>query len=288
MIFIRISGRIVNRFSKDTGAVDELLPNAILDVVERIFLTIGIIIQILVINWWTILPMLVMAYVCLKINDVYISTVQDIKRLEGNGKTVFNLFIHHKAFTSSLSTAKSPVFSLINSSLPGLLTIRSCRAQSIVSREFDSRQNDHTAAHYLVLVTSSAFGFWLDVVSIGFLAIVAYNFILLKDSQTFAGDVGLALTQILTICGTLQFVMKQMAEVVAQMTSVERMFQYTKLEQEDLNDDARKVPWPDRGEIKFVNLCLRYSDVDKPVLKNLCFTIEPRMKVMILFGSMFS
>lgn len=66
--------------------MDELLPNAILDVAERMFLFAGVIIQILVINWWSVVPMLMMFYVCLKMNNVYISTVQDIKRLEGSGK----------------------------------------------------------------------------------------------------------------------------------------------------------------------------------------------------------
>ena len=165
----------------------------------------------------------------------------------------------------------------------GLLTIRSCRAQKIVSSEFDARQDNHTAAHYLTLVTSSAFGFWLDMTLISFLAFLCYNFIFIDDSETFAGDVGLALTQILTITGMLQFAMKQCAEIVAQMTSVERMFQYTKLKQEGpfetLPAQMPEKSWPSQGEIKFRDLYLRYADEEEPVLKNLNFTVTPSMKV---------
>ena len=86
-------GRIINRFAKDTGAVDETLLVAMKGSLERIFYTIGILLQILIINWWTIFPMILMLYIFLKINNIYISTVQDIKRLEGNGKKLFNQYL---------------------------------------------------------------------------------------------------------------------------------------------------------------------------------------------------
>jgi ABC-type multidrug transport system fused ATPase/permease subunit len=91
-------GRILNRFSKDTGTVDESLPNAMLITIDRIIFTIGVIIQILIINWWTIFPLLIMIYIFFKINDIYISTVQNIKRLEGNGKEFFSLMVNVKYY----------------------------------------------------------------------------------------------------------------------------------------------------------------------------------------------
>ncbi|XP_011505704.1 PREDICTED: multidrug resistance-associated protein 4-like [Ceratosolen solmsi marchali] len=263
---INPSGRILNRFSKDTGTVDESLPNAMLIAMDRIVFTIGVVIQMLIINWWTIFALLIMIYIFLKINNIYISTVQNIKRLEGN--------------------AKSPVFSLANSSLLGLVTIRSCRAEQIIRKEFDNRQNDHTAAHSLILAAAAAFGFWLDFVSIGFLAFVTYSFIFLNNDNIFAGHIGLVLTQVLAICGMLQFTMKQIAEVMAQMTSIERMFQFTELNQEGpFEIESDRLPeksWPQYGEVKFQNLYLRYSSEDQPVLKNLDFTINSRMKVGII------
>ncbi|XP_058808247.1 ATP-binding cassette sub-family C member 4-like isoform X2 [Phymastichus coffea] len=260
------SGRIVNRFSKDTGEVDTALPNSMMEVIERILFTLGVITQILIINWWTIGPIVIVGLLFVKINDFYLSTAQVIKRLESN--------------------AKSPVFSLVTSTLLGLPTIRSCQAQTIVRRDFDKRQDAHTAAHYLYLVTSAAYGFWLDFLSIALLVFLAYSFILLNDRDTFAGDVGLALTQVLTICGMLQFVMKQIAELMGQMTSVERMFQFTELEREGLSDGQPVTgldkDWPCLGEIKFEKVYLRYSEDEQPILKNLNFTITPNMKVGIV------
>lgn len=170
-----------------------------------------------------------------------------------------------------------------NSSLSGLLTIRSCRAEKMVCKEFDGLQDVHTAAFSLVLSTMTAFGFWIDLVSVGFVSIVTYSFIVLENQNISGDSVGLAITQVLIICGVLQHGMKMAAEMVAQMISVERLFQFTKLDQEGpFESEHGRGPskgWPDKGQIKFENLYLKYTDTSEPVLKNLNFSVDPGMKV---------
>lgn len=48
----------------------------------------------------------------------------------------------------------------------------------------------------------------------------------------FSGNVGLAISQTLILTGMLQFGVRQTAEVISQMTSVERILQYTHIERE--------------------------------------------------------
>ncbi len=50
--------------------------------------------------------------------------------------------------------------------------------------------------------------------------------------QVSAAIVGLALSHVLQLTGTLQWCVRQSAEVENTMTSVERMLQYTTLDQE--------------------------------------------------------
>ena len=83
-------GRILNRFSKDIGAVDEILPMAMIDSLQIFSVMIGIMAQVLIINWWTIFPMIVMGYAYIQIRNIYLATVQDVKRLEGNSKFLKN------------------------------------------------------------------------------------------------------------------------------------------------------------------------------------------------------
>lgn len=53
------SGRILNRFSKDMGQVDELLPAVMIDVMQIFLQLFGIIVVIVVVNYYFIVPTLV-------------------------------------------------------------------------------------------------------------------------------------------------------------------------------------------------------------------------------------
>ncbi|XP_034938713.1 multidrug resistance-associated protein 4-like [Chelonus insularis] len=260
------SGRILNRFSKDVGCVDELLPKSMIEAIQIYAVMIGIFIQIIIVNWWSIFLLIIMGYFYWKIKNVYLSTAQDVKRLEG--------------------VTKSPVFSHVNSSLSGLTTIRSSKSQELVRKEFDSFQNVHSSACSTVIFTSAWFGLWLDVVTILFVTLITYCFIIFHSEYTYAGSVGLALSQIFVLCGMLQYGIRTTAEAMTQMTSVERILEFTKLEEEGpFESEPNKKPlstWPDKGKILFQNLYLRYSKDDEPILKDLNITIEAEMKVGIV------
>lgn len=83
-----------------------------------------------------------------------------------------------------------------------------------------------------------------------------------------------------------QWGMRQSAELENQMTSVERVLEYTDVEKEralDTPPDKKPPPtWPQQGEVRFKDLYLRYNPSDPPVLRNLNFTVRPREKVGIV------
>ncbi|XP_060825226.1 ATP-binding cassette subfamily C member 4-like isoform X2 [Bombus pascuorum] len=183
------SGRILNRFSKDVGSVDEILPRTMIESIQIFTVMIGILVQVFIINWWTIFPMFIMGFLYWQIRNIYLKTAQDMKRFEGT-------------------------------------------------------------------------------------------------RNTFAGNVGLAISQVLILCGMLQHGMRQTAETISQMTSVERILQFTQLDKEGpFESEPNKKPsaqWPSKGEINFDHLYLRYEDSAPPVLKDLCFTIKSGEKIGIV------
>lgn len=79
--------------------------------------------------------------------------------------------------------ARSPVFTHLNATLNGLTTIRAYCAQDILKLEFDKLQDLHTSTMYMYYVTSTAFGFFLDVFCFIFTTIVTFTFLLLNDSK---------------------------------------------------------------------------------------------------------
>lgn len=77
--------------------------------------------------------------------------------------------------------------------------------------------------------------------------------------------------------------MRQWSELENQMTSVERVLEYTKLESEpEREQQPLPLNWPERGQIQFKDVNLKYSENDPYVLKNLNFVVHPKEKVGIV------
>lgn len=80
------SGRILNRFSKDIGAVDELLPKALLETLQVFLVGTGILVMAFIVTPWLILPTAVVTAMFYFTRNVYLASAQDVKRLEGTSK----------------------------------------------------------------------------------------------------------------------------------------------------------------------------------------------------------
>ncbi|CAG9860399.1 unnamed protein product [Phyllotreta striolata] len=259
------SGRILSRFSKDMGAMDELLPRSLIEAIQVFLLLIGILAMVFSVIPWMVIPTIVLGTVFYWFRVVYLKTAQGIKRLEG--------------------TTKAPVFSHLSATLCGIPTIRSANAQQMVTKEFDVLQNQHTSTWFLFLISSVSFGFYLDMISITFLALLTYQFVLFNNGQFLSGNIGLVVSQSLILTGMLQFGVRQSADAASNMISVERIMQYTKLDREGPFETVGNKPprdWPIKGRITFKNTCLRYAMELPPVLKNINICIEPSEKVGIV------
>lgn len=87
------SGRILNRFSKDMGAIDEIMPRIMLDAVQIILVMCGILIVVLIVNPPMIVALLICVILFAAIVKLYMRPSQDLKRLEGISKLI--AFIRH-------------------------------------------------------------------------------------------------------------------------------------------------------------------------------------------------
>lgn len=69
------------------------------------------------------------------------------------------------------------------------------------------------------------------------------------------------------------------------MTSVERIYQYSKLEQEAPNHTTFRAPcdWPREGQISFSDVTLYYKDQTSPALGPINMNIHAGEKVIDLF-----
>nr|XP_015835527.1 PREDICTED: multidrug resistance-associated protein 4 [Tribolium castaneum] len=256
------SGRVLNRFSKDTSLVDESVPSCLTDTINIALNVVAITLVISSVNTWIIIPTVVIFGLFYGYKIIYLATSRNLKRIEG--------------------TARSPMFSHLTASLQGLATIRAFNAENVLQQEFDNIQNHHSAALYMYIACSRTFSFWLDVNCIIYVAIVILSFLFI-GTEKYGGNVGLAITQSIALTGMLQRGIRQWSDLENQMTSVERIYEYTQLPSEP--DHGTKIApkgWPSAGNIDFNDVSMKYS-LDGPyVLKNLNCRIASSEKIGIV------
>ena len=97
-------GRIMNRFSKDVGCMDELLPETFLQSIQLILLMLTSVLLPTAINPWTLLIIVPITVLAGIISRYYLRTSRELQRLE--------------------SVCRSPVYSHFSETLNGLGTIR--------------------------------------------------------------------------------------------------------------------------------------------------------------------
>lgn len=80
------AGRILNRFSKDMGSVDELLTSALIDCLQIGLSLIGIIVVVGIVNPWLMIPTVAIGVIFYLLRIFYLRTSRNVKRLEGVSK----------------------------------------------------------------------------------------------------------------------------------------------------------------------------------------------------------
>ncbi|XP_042785109.1 ATP-binding cassette sub-family C member 4 isoform X5 [Panthera leo] len=185
-------GGILNRFSKDIGHMDDLLPLTFLDFIQTFLQVCGVVAVAVAVIPWVAIPLIPFGIIFFVLRRYFLETSRDVKRLE--------------------STTRSPVFSHLSSSLQGLWTIRAYEAEERFQELFDAHQDLHSEAWFLFLTTSRWFAVRLDAICAIFVIVVAFGSLILAKTLD-AGQVGLALSYALTLMGMFQWCVRQSAEV---------------------------------------------------------------------------
>lgn len=68
--------------------MDELLPRAMLETLQILTMVLGVLVMVIIVNYWMIIPAIVMMAIFYTMRIVYLKTAQGIKRLEGIGEAL--------------------------------------------------------------------------------------------------------------------------------------------------------------------------------------------------------
>ncbi|XP_053212746.1 ATP-binding cassette sub-family C member 4-like [Panonychus citri] len=256
-------GRILNRFSRDLGILDELLPLNAYTLILTSFQVTGILVTVTYVSWYLAFPAIGLMVLAMIWRAIYIPTGQAIKRLE--------------------AITRSPVYSHISLTIDGLPTIRAFGTEEMFRDQFRIILNNHSSTWFLFLCASRSLGMWIDWTCVVYVTIT--TFVLITNSGLVpAGDAGMALSNAVGLTGLMQYFIRQSTEFESQMTSVERVVEYTKLSLEAELESEKPPPpeWPTKGLIKFNGVTLKYPTAPKPTLEDITIIIEPGEKIGVV------
>ncbi|KAG6010759.1 hypothetical protein E4U21_004147 [Claviceps maximensis] len=256
-------GRITNRFSQDVNVTD----NNLSDAIRMFFLTTAMATAIfaLIIAYfpWFAIALVPLCFLFVFSASYYRASAREVKRYE--------------------SVLRSTVFARFGEGLGGVASIRAYGLQSRFVNQLRESIDEMNSAYFLTFSNQRWLSLRLDMVGIALVFAVA----ILVVTSRFSVDPsigGLVLSYILSIVQILQFSIRQLAEVENGMNAVERLQHYgTELEEEaPLHTVDVRGSWPERGEIVFENVQMRYREKLPLVLQGMSMHISGGERVGIV------
>lgn len=254
-------GRILNRFTSDTNAIDNSMPSSVGQFLTAL---IGIFASLLPVVWSQPASFLLLFPATL----LYFLLFRWVR------KTQLRL--------NALSqVVRSPWMSLTAETLPGLSVIQSLQAQSRFLERYRTLINRHISTGFYMLATNLWFALRLELLGVtlvgGFLALLT-----LRPESASPALSAVGLTFSLQMVGILGGVARSLRMLENSLVSVDRVSEYAALPSEPQSLDNR-VPehWPSAGAIRLHHLTAHYAENLPPVLKNISIEISGGKKIGI-------
>nr|QST14991.1 ABCC10 protein [Diaphanosoma celebensis] len=259
-------GRILNRFSSDTHAVDDALPFILNILLAQVFGTLGTIIVTCVGIPWILLLLLPLGFIYFNLQNYYRHTSRELKRLA--------------------TVTLSPIYSHFAETLGGLVTLRATRSSERFIQENRDRVEENIKTQFAGQAAAQWLNLRLQLIGVAVVTGVGIFAVLQHHLHTVdPGLVGLAISYALSITSVLSGVVTSFVDTEKELVSVERVLNYVDRIQVESDAGVRVVPpptWPSRGVITFRNVSMKYRDHYPLALRNVSFETRPAEKIGIV------
>ena len=234
-------GRITNRFAKDVDTMD----NNLTDAIRMYFFTVAMIISVF------ILIIVYFHYFAIALGPLFLMFLFSASYYRASAREVKR----HEA------VLRSDVFARFSEGVSGTSSIRAYGLQEHFTKVLRASVDQMNSAYFLTYSNQRWLSVRLDAIGN---ALVFTTGILVVTSRFNVSPsiAGLVLSYILSIVQMFQFTVRQLAEVENGMNATERVAYYgNELDQEPpLHLTDVPSSWPDRGEIVFDEVLMRYRE----------------------------
>uniref|UniRef100_A0A8C8VR47 ATP binding cassette subfamily C member 9 n=1 Tax=Pelusios castaneus TaxID=367368 RepID=A0A8C8VR47_9SAUR len=255
-------GLILNRFSADTNIIDQHIPPTLESLTRSTLLCLSAIGMISYATPWFLVALVPLGVAFYFIQKYFRVASKDLQELD--------------------DSTQLPLLCHFSETAEGLTTIRAFRHEA----RFKQRMLELTDTNNIAYLFLSAANRWLEVRTDYLGACIVLTAAV--TSITYGSDsglLGLGLLYALTVTNYLNWVVRNLADLEVQMGAVKKVNSFLNMESENYEGtmEPSQVPedWPQEGEIKIEDLCVRYENNLKPVLKHVKAYIKPGQKVGI-------
>jgi len=263
------TGRILNRFAADMDKIDLELTNSLAQGTGTMFnVTQSYVTISIATKGIFLIPLLPLTFIYYKVQQWFRKSSTEIQRVE--------------------NVTRSPIFSDFSQTLSGTSTIRAYDEQDRFSQNCRDAFDVNNAGYQLVQFCNNWLGIRLDILG-GFVGAFVAGLALATSNEGSgglipAGWVGLALLESNQATNFLKHGVRMIAQVEAQMSSVERILFYAQNvapEAEERTDQDPPEDWPKSGEIKITDASMKYRN-GPLVLKKLSLEIKGGEKIGVV------
>ncbi|NWT45609.1 MRP3 protein, partial [Chroicocephalus maculipennis] len=258
------TGRIINRFSKDIYVIDEVIPPTILMFLGTFFTSLSTMIVIIASTPLFAVVIVPLAILYFFVQRFYVATSRQLKRLE--------------------SVSRSPIYSHFSETVSGASVIRAYRRVKSFVDISDLKMDENQKSYYPGIVSNRWLGVRVEFVG-NCIVLFAALFAVISKNSLNAGLVGLSVSYALQVTLSLNWMVRMTSELETNIVAVERIKEYSETETEApwiIEGKSPPEDWPSKGELEFVNYCVRYRKGLDLVLKGLNLHIHGGEKIGIV------
>ncbi|XP_074821495.1 ATP-binding cassette sub-family C member 6 isoform X2 [Natator depressus] len=256
-------GNLLNRFSKETDAIDSIIPDKLKSLLGFLFSLLEIYIVVIVATPIAVVAIMPLTVLYAVFQNFYVATSCQLRRLE--------------------AASRSPIYSHISETFQGSSVIRAYKEQPRFILQNDSRVDENQRTCFPGVVADRWLATNLEFLGNG-IVLFAALFAVISKTHLSPGIVGFSISGALQITGILNWMVRSWTEIENNIVSVERVREYSKTPKEapwTLGSNSASQAWPTEAAIEFRNYGVQYRPNLEFALKNINIKINGQEKIGI-------